>query len=282
MRPINLIPAEERRGEKAPLRAGPVAYVIVGVLALALMGITALVLTGNKISDHKDEVASLKSEVAAVKAQAEKLTPYTSFAAMQQAREETVTSLAQSRFNWERALNELAIVIPDDVWLTNVTAKASADSGTSTSSSSAPGVESIAGPLLDIQGCSKGHEGVAKFLAALRDVDGVTRVTVVSSDRPKASGSAGTGSSSSSSSSTSSSSGTGNSSISCSTRDFISTFEVVAAFDNATPTSAAPVAPTTGDSSAVPTSSGTPSGSADSQPSGDAASAVVSGTGSAP
>lgn len=276
MRPVNLIPAEERRGEKTPLRTGPVAYLIVGVLALALGGITVLVLTGNKISDSKAEVLSLKSQVSAAEAQARELSPYTSFAAMQQAREETVSSLADSRFDWERTLNELAIVIPEDVWLTNVTAKATADAASATSASSGTGTESILGPSLDIQGCSTGHEGVAKFLAALRDIDGVTRVTVMSSDRPNASGST-------TSSSSSSSSGGSDSAISCSTRNFISTFEVVVAFDGAAATTA-PAVPTTSDSSAAQPAADTSAGSGDTQaPQGsDGTTAVVSGSGSAP
>ena len=32
MRPINLIPPEERRGSQAPLRSGPLAYILVGAL----------------------------------------------------------------------------------------------------------------------------------------------------------------------------------------------------------------------------------------------------------
>src|SRR5690242_11410226 len=117
MRPVNLIPPEERRGEAAPLRAGPLAYVIVGVLAVALIAVTVVVLTGNTISDRKAEVASLQSQLASLKAQARRLTPYANFASMQQARQETVASLASSRFDWERVLRELAIVIPDNVWL---------------------------------------------------------------------------------------------------------------------------------------------------------------------
>ena len=33
MRPVNLIPPEERRGERAPMRTGPLSYVVVAVLA---------------------------------------------------------------------------------------------------------------------------------------------------------------------------------------------------------------------------------------------------------
>ena len=61
MRPVNLIPAEERRGERAPLRSGPLAYIVVGALVAALLGVTALVLTGNQIADRKAEVAQLEA-----------------------------------------------------------------------------------------------------------------------------------------------------------------------------------------------------------------------------
>ena len=88
----------------------------------------------------------------------------------------------------------------------------------STSTASAGGTESIAGPSLQIQGCAAGHEAVARFLAALQDIDGVTRVSVLKSDRPDlASPGAATADAASSGG--------------CSSRDFISTFEVAAAFD---------------------------------------------------
>ena len=32
MRPVNLIPPEDRRGQHAPLRTGPLAYILVGAL----------------------------------------------------------------------------------------------------------------------------------------------------------------------------------------------------------------------------------------------------------
>ena len=73
MRPVNLIPPEERRGERAPLRTGPLAYVIVAVLAVALLAVTVLVVTGNQVSDRKAQVENLQSQVAETQAEAEKL-----------------------------------------------------------------------------------------------------------------------------------------------------------------------------------------------------------------
>jgi Tfp pilus assembly protein PilN len=227
MRPVNLIPPEERRGDKAPMRTGSLGYVVVAGLGAALLAVTGVVLTNNQISDRKSEKAGLETQVAEAQAQADRLGSFASFASMQQAREQTVESLAKSRFDWERVLRELAIVIPGDVWLTNLSASVSADasagtasSGSSTASGAAQG---ITGPSLDIQGCAGGHEGVARFLSALRDIDGVTRVSVLNSDLPDpGAGGVGTGAVAPDA---------GGGGTDCATRDFVSQFEVVAAFD---------------------------------------------------
>jgi Tfp pilus assembly protein PilN len=285
VRPVNLIPQEDRRGGKAPLRTGPLSYAIVAFLLLAVGVVTLLALTGNKIADRKAEVASLQSQVDATQARADQLSTYTNFADLQQARQETVASLATSRFDWERALHELALVLPDDVWLISMTATAATDPSSSTSSSTTA-VDGVTGPSLDINGCASGHEAVAKFLAALRDVDGVTRVTVLSSDRPGAE-------SSSNSSTSSSSASSGQSTVECASRDFIATFEVVAAFDGAQPAAtAAPASPeapvtstttTTGADQATTQTEPQPTGAGGGSSSGGAsASAVVSNNGGAP
>jgi Tfp pilus assembly protein PilN len=235
MRPVNLIPPEDRRGEKAPLRTGPMPYAVVGLLAFALIAVSLIVVTNNQISDREAEKASLEDQVSEAQAEATKLESFVNFAALEDARQQTVNSLATSRFDWERVLRELAIVIPSDVWLTNLDAQASAASGSSTSSTgTSSSNEDIQGPSLDIQGCAAGHDAVARFLAAVREVDGVTRATVMSSD------------SSSDSSGGSTSGGTGTAGgLSCASRDFIVSFEILVAFDGAQPEATTEAAPST-------------------------------------
>ncbi len=252
MRPVNLIPPEARRGDKAPMRTGALSYVIVAVLAVALLGVTGVVLTNNQISDRESEKSGLASQLAEAQAQAERVGSFANFASLKQAREQTVASLAQSRFDWERVLRELAIVIPENVWLTHLTATVSpdvqlSDSGSS-SSAGVSGTDSVLGPALQIQGCGAGHEAVAGFLAALRDIGGVTRVAVLSSDLPD--------SSTATESSSAGAASTGGSSEECATRDFISKFEAVAAFD------AVPVSPST-PATGTPTATSQPAASAE-------------------
>jgi Tfp pilus assembly protein PilN len=227
MRPVNLIPAEERRDGNAPMRTGPVPYLLVGALVAALVGVTALVLTGNQISDRKDEVAQLNREDAVAAARAERLAAYTQFRTLHEQRVATVSSLADSRFDWERVMRELSLILPRNVWLVGLNATASSEvsvgesSGSSGSASTLRG--SVPGPALEINGCASGQEAVAGFVTALKDIDGVTRVGVESSELPDHT--EGEGASESSSSED------------CRTREFIAKFQIIVAFD------AAPVAP---------------------------------------
>jgi Tfp pilus assembly protein PilN len=246
MRPVNLIPSEDRHGEHAPMRSGPVVYIAVGALVVALAGVTALVLTGNQIADRKAEAAQLHQEGTVARARAQKLAAYSQFQALKEQRVATVTSLADSRFDWERVMRELSQVLPGYVWLTSLTAtdspsvsvgSGSSGGGSSGSSSGAGMRASIAGPALEMSGCATGQDGVAGFVTALKDIDGVTRVGVQSSALPdlgsSASASAGGGG------------GEEGGSTDCRTRGFIAQFQIVVAFD------AAPI-PSTGTEEAAP------------------------------
>ncbi len=183
MRPVNLIPPEDRRGDQAPLRTGPLAYILIAGLVLALAGVVVLVLTGNQISESKGELATLKREDAVATAKATRLASYTQFQSLSEARVQTVRSLADSRFDWERVMRELALILPSDIHLTELSASsggAGAEGGGSGGASSLLG--GVSGPSMTMSGCADGQDGVAQFVTALKDIDGATRVGVQSSD----------------------------------------------------------------------------------------------------
>jgi Tfp pilus assembly protein PilN len=229
MRPVNLIPSEDRPGSRRPMRGGPIAYIVVGALVAALLGVTALVVTDNQISDLTQEIVKVEGEVSAAEAKAQALAAYTQFHSVREQRVATVTSLADSRFDWERVMRELALVLPGNVWLTNLTATANPqvtpDGATAVALRSG-----VAGPALALVGCARSQGAVAGFVQALKDIDGVTRVGVQGSSL----GGTSVASSGSAGSST------------CQTHDFIAQFQMVVAFD------AAPVASTTSETEAAP------------------------------
>lgn len=229
MRPVNLIPPEDRQGSHSPLRTGPLPYIVLGGLVALLIGVALLVVTGNQISERKGEIVTLAQEDAAAQERAEQLAAYVQFAEMRQQRVETISSLANSRFDWERVMRELSKILPPDVWLTNLNASASPEAssggGESSGGESASGMRgAIAGPALEISGCARGQEGVAGFVTALKEIDGVTRVGVQSSTLP-------------SEDSSTEPAGGSEGGASCQTRSFIAQFQMVVAFD------AAPVPP---------------------------------------
>lgn len=219
MRPIDLTPSEMRQGARAPMRTGPIPYILVGALVAVLVGVALLVTTGNQVTERETEVAQLKHENAAAQRQARRLTPYVQFQTLHEQRLATISSLADSRFDWERVIRELSLVLPEDVWLTELNASAS---GAEESGGSSGLRGSIAGPAMELEGCTVGQESVARFVNALKDIDGVTRVAVASSELPsKAEGEASSGGEESEGGSE------------CRTRKNIAKFSIVVAFDAA-------------------------------------------------
>jgi Tfp pilus assembly protein PilN len=247
MRSVNLIPPDERRGDSAPMRTGVFTYVLVGGLALLLLGIVAVALTSKQISDKQGEKQSLEQELDQATAKAQSLQAFTDFRATQEERAGSVVSLAQSRFDWQRVLHELSLILPDDVWLNsltgtvnpNVSVEAAGSEGGGGSGSELRG--QAAGPALEISGCATGQDAVAEFISSLEDIDGVTRVGLDSSESVEDSASA---------------SGGGDSTH-CIGPDVVS-FTLVAAFDSVpTPSTATsvpsvppPATPPSGDSGA--------------------------------
>ena len=171
MRPINLIPEGERRSHGSTTRTGPLAYLIVGALGVLLIGVVMVVLTNNQISDRRAEVTGLEAELTAATSQAEALAPYVSFQQVAESRTQTIASLADTRFDWVRVIRQLSLILPPRTYLTSLTGSAGG------------GGEEVASgvPSLNLAGCAPGQEIVASFVAALKEIDGVTRVGLGSS-----------------------------------------------------------------------------------------------------
>ena len=207
MRPVNLIPPEQRRGRSAPARTGGVApYLLLGLLGVILVGVTLVVLTGNTISERKAEITSLERQKAEAEARAQNLSSFVSVAQVRQARQATLASLAESRFDWERVMHELSLVLPSRVWLQNL--RGTVSPAVAVGGSTVGLRSQIAGPALELVGCARSQRDVARLTAVLEDIDGVTRVAAQSSNKAGAGGSGG-----------------------CGVRDFVASFQVVAGFD---------------------------------------------------
>lgn len=183
MRPVNLIPLDQRRGETAPVRTGPLAYIVVGFLAVVLAAVIAVFTLGNSVEGKEAEVATLEAQAAESQARAQALSPYVSFQQLRDSRVETVGSLARSRFDWERVIREVTRLIPHNVWLQNMTGTVRPDVQVE-NAAGVPLRSSVPGPALELAGCARAQTDIARLIASINDVDGVTRVTAVNGIKP--------------------------------------------------------------------------------------------------
>src|SRR5215212_5059174 len=102
MRAVNLLPPDLRSGPKGSAPAFWVAALATYVLA------------GNTVKDREAELAAATAKSAAVTQQVTALKPYADFESVANARVQTVTDLANSRFDWEQALRDLSRAVPAD------------------------------------------------------------------------------------------------------------------------------------------------------------------------
>ena len=137
MRPINLIPVEQRRGAcPRPGRTHQLRRLhrCSARWAPPSLCVLAVVLTSNQINSKTEELAEIQGDSQQEKQVADALRPYGQFADLQRARMTQIKHASPpSRFDWERPLRQLSRAIPRNVWLLTVAATGS------------PGVEVDAG-----------------------------------------------------------------------------------------------------------------------------------------
>lgn len=190
MRAVNLIPRDERSGGAG--RSGGAAYALFGVLGILLLIVTAWALTSREVNQRKGEVARVTAQADVAQAKADKLAAYSSFSDLRTRRQQTVASIARSRFDWGHAMHEIARVIPQDAWLTSLTGSVSPTVAVQGGAGSGGSLRSSLNvPAAEIVGCTRSQGEVSTMMTRLRLIDLVQRVTLIeSSKRDDAAGSA--------------------------------------------------------------------------------------------
>jgi Tfp pilus assembly protein PilN len=152
---------------------------VVGMLCLFLVAAVAYVTQSNKITQGENDVVVAQQKTAEARAKTQQLGPFGNFAQIKEQRVSSVRQLAEGRFDWERAVRELAHVLPDGVWLRDFDASASADPTAAASGSST----SWSGPAIKLHGCAQKQPQVAVMMVRLREMQGVHDVRLTDSIR---------------------------------------------------------------------------------------------------
>jgi Tfp pilus assembly protein PilN len=188
MRPVNLIPQDQRR-RKPSEGSGKGAHAVLGGLAVLLALTVFYVLTANSVTERQNETAQTKAEADRLEAQAAQKASFSDFAQVAQTRVASVAGVAATRFDWERFMRELALVMPEGSWLR--TAGATMTGGDAAEGGAAAGGATEAtGPSANLSGCTPRHSDVAAMMVRLRQLHRVTDVELTSSTKATESGAA--------------------------------------------------------------------------------------------
>jgi Tfp pilus assembly protein PilN len=191
MRPINILPARYQPARASGERTC-IGYAAIGTLAVLLLMVVLYVLTQNGINDAQEKRDKAQAEQQEAQARIGQLQAFGDFASLKQTREASVKNVAAIRFDYERLMREIALVLPHNTYLTSFAAGAGGTGGAATTNTSTTGTATATGPSLTIAGCAPSHPGVATAVVRLRKLHNVTDVDLQNSTKA-AGASSGTG-----------------------------------------------------------------------------------------
>ncbi len=184
MRAVNLLPRDQKqrtvKKESVPVLVGACS----GVLVLAVLG-AMFMMEGGKIASQQRKLDDLNRRFQAFPPPPPgPSSAQQQLAGEQSARVSALSTALSSRVSWDRIFREFSLVLPDDVWLTLLSAKSPISPATNTASTSGNGVPSE----FTIQGRTYSHDGVARLLSRLQLVPDLTNVQLLSSSRSQVAG----------------------------------------------------------------------------------------------
>ncbi len=179
MRALNLLPKEESYGDKSaplPLLVG------IGLGVVVLVALSAGFLQANgKVADRNQALQDSEAQLNALPIVPVDRTSAirSTLTAEQQPRVAAVGQALSRRVVWDRLLREVSQVLPDDVWLTSLTAKSPI---LATSPLAPPGPVPGATPTgFILSGSTYSQDGVARVLARLEVLPDLTNVQLQTS-----------------------------------------------------------------------------------------------------
>jgi Tfp pilus assembly protein PilN len=191
VRAVNLLPRDVG-GRSSRRSLSPVALVALFGAAVIATALSAGFVHARSMLDAKQtELEAAKVELAVTpKPPRNAKKADNGLAAERAQRADALGAAYSKRVAWDRVLRRFSLVLPDDIWLTGLTANAPGASGSvpTSSSSSTPapasGAPAAGAPTaFVVTGYAYSHEGVARLLSRLEVVPDLTNVQLQTSAR---------------------------------------------------------------------------------------------------
>ena len=178
MRAVNLLPRDEAKRSFEAKRG--VVFGGIGGAALATAVLASMMVSAGGAADSKQqELDALRAQIAAIPTvPVIDTSKEDSLTAEKGARVGALSAALSGRVAWDRVLRQVSLVLPEDVWLTNLAAAAP----DATSAVAAPDAAAAAtGAGFSLTGATYSQNGVARFLSRLAVIPDLANVRLQSS-----------------------------------------------------------------------------------------------------
>lgn len=183
MRAVNLLPRDAERTRTEGARTS-LLIAAGGVAAVTAVAVVLSLSASGTADERRAQLAATETAIAVLPTTAR---PAVTQGALVQERSDRVAALAaalSTRIPFDRLLRELSYVLPEDTWLTGITASAPASSApVGAAPGTAPPVSSSGTESVTIQGVTYSHESVARVLARLSVIPSLESVRLTASAR---------------------------------------------------------------------------------------------------
>jgi Tfp pilus assembly protein PilN len=184
VRAINLLPRDDARGG----RQAQWIVLIPVAAAVLLTAVTsaAFLSASGKVKTKEAELATLKDELAAIPTpDASKVQTQNALATDKQTRVTALGTALSRRVAWDRIFRELSLVLPEDVWLATLSAKAPVSSSVASAPAPPATGTSVAATQFTLDGYTYSHAAVARLLSRLSVVPDLVNVQLQQSTLTK-------------------------------------------------------------------------------------------------
>lgn len=184
MRAVNLLPSKPGRGgvpgagSKRPIAILAAAAVVVGIGYLTYNAKSEVSELTTQVTAATDEKSALEQQLASMVAVDQR-------ASAQVARRGAVVTIANARVNWERIVRDTVTVLPERVWLSQVTGVMPAASTAAATAAPAgqPQAVTAVPQGLHLEGYAFTQVQVAQLLARLEAVPGLGEPRLASAEK---------------------------------------------------------------------------------------------------
>lgn len=159
MRQINLLPSEI--AEKRRAREITLLIAAGGAALIALLVIVFLIQTA-RVAGERGKLEDIRRDNAALQGRVNRLQAFATQQKTLQTKQQLLTTLTRNEIRWSVLLNDVSLVIPSDVWLTNFTGSVNTSTGQRGAVQATQTIGTIA-----LSGSTFTHLDVAKWLSRL-------------------------------------------------------------------------------------------------------------------